>query len=365
MKRIMKKRLYKVRPYQPGRPIDEVKRELGLSDVIKLASNESPYPPSPKVLQAINRAAENINRYPDGGCYYLRQALARKLNVKEDQLIFGNGSDELIILALRACVEKGDEVIMARPSFLIYPIGSQIIGARIKQVPLKNMHYDLTKMVQAVTPKTKIIFLANPDNPNGTYMAKKELVPFLRKVRNDVLVFLDEAYYEYGAVNKDFPDGLKLAKTFRNLIVTRTFSKMYGLAGLRIGYGIGQKETISILNRIREPFNVNSLAQAAALACLKDERYYRKLARGIESQKRMLYQALDAMGLPYVKTATNFILIDVRKDCSWVAQELMQRGVIVRHMKSWGYQRFIRVTIGTMKENKRFLKALKLVLDLS
>jgi histidinol-phosphate aminotransferase len=350
-----------VEPYQPGKPIDEVKRELGLKNVIKLASNETPYGPSPKVRQAIVKAVSQINRYPDSGCFYLRQALAKRHHVAPEQLIFGNGSDEIIVLALRAFVEEGDEVIIAKPSFLIYEIGAKIVGATIRSVPLNNFHYDLEGMAKEVTDRTKIVFIGNPDNPAGTYIPQDRLIKFLESIRRDIVVFVDQAYFEY-VLAKDYPDGIDLLKTYPNVITARTFSKMYGLAGLRIGYAAASAEIIDILNRLREPFNINSLAQAAALACLKDQGYYRRAAKNIEKQRRYIYTEVRKLGLQIKESVTNFILIDVGKKSQLVSNALLKQGVIVRDMSFWGLNSFIRVTIGTEKENRMFVKALSSVI---
>ncbi len=356
-----KENILKVKPYVPGKPIEDVKRELGLKHVIKLASNENPFEPSPRVLAAIAKTAKQINRYPDGACFYLRQELAKRLKVSEDQLIFGNGSDEVIVLAVRAFVKPGDEVVIAKPSFLIYEIASFIEGAVVRSVPLQNFRYDLAGMKAAITAKTRIVFIGNPDNPAGTYVSKVELEKFLKSIRRDVLVFLDEAYFEYVHEN-DYPNGIDFLKTYKNVVVTRTFSKMYGLAGLRVGYGIGDPVIIDILNRLREPFNVNSIAQAAAIACLKDQNYYRGIARAIEKERKYLYTQFEKLGIHYEQSFTNFILLKVAKDSSAVAQGLMRQGVIIRDMNVWGLKNYIRVTIGSSKENKMLIKALTEVL---
>ena len=226
MKNIARKEIFKIKPYVPGKPIEEVERQLGLRNVIKLASNESPFGPSPSVIKAITKHAANLNRYPEGSCFYLRNKLAKRLGVKENQLVFGNGSDELIVLAVRAFVSPGDEVVLSSPSFLIYEIASKIAGARVKTVPLKDFKYDLRKMSRAVTKKTKLVFIANPDNPNGTYVTEKEVRQFIKGIPRNVIVFFDEAYYEL-VDKKDYPNILKLLKTGKNLIVARTFSKAY------------------------------------------------------------------------------------------------------------------------------------------
>ena len=349
--------IYKIKPYVGGKPIDEVRRELGLKSIIKLASNENPYPPSPKVLAAMGRAAREVNRYPDGGCFLLRRTLARKLNINEDRLIFGNGSDEIIVLAVKAFAAKGDEVIIAKPSFLIYEIASTLSGTRLHQVPLRDFRYDLQAMKAKVNARTKIIFIGNPDNPAGTYITQSQAEDFLTDVPKSTLVFFDEAYFEYVQA-KDYPDTLGLMKKYPNVMTSRTFSKIYGLAGLRIGYGIARREIIDILNRLREPFNVNSMAQAAAMAALGDEAYYRNILKDVNEQRHLLYRSLERMGIAYEESFTNFILVHVGTDSSRVAASLLKKGVIIRDMAAWGLKGYIRVSIGNASENKRFIKTL-------
>lgn len=347
-----------VKPYVPGKPIDEVKRELGLQNVIKLASNENPYPPSPKVMQAMQEALLSVNRYPNGDCHALRQELSKFLNVAPAQLIFGNGSDELIVLAVRLFAREEDEVIIAKPSFLVYDIASRIAGARLVSVPLKNFHYDLEGMQKAVTERTRIIFLGNPDNPAGTYLTQRAVETFLENVPRDVLVFIDEAYFEYVQAD-DYVDSLGLLQRYPNVVVSRTFSKMYGLAGLRVGYAVCREELSDLFNRIREPFNVNSVAQAGAVACLRDQAYYKDIARQIEEQRRYLYEQLGRLGLEYRETCTNFIMVKVPGDAKEMTGELMRRGVIVRDMSFWGITDHVRVSIGTAEENRTFIEALE------
>ncbi len=358
MKKSVRKSILHIKPYVPGRPIEEVKRELGLKNVIKLASNENPYGPSPKVQKAIITAVQTINRYPDAGCYYLRRELSKRLNLKSSQIVFGNGSDELIVLAIKALVNVGDEVIIAKPSFLIYDIASRIAGAQIKAIPLKSFCYDLTAMKKAVTKKTKIIFLGNPDNPAGTYFTQMQIENFMKGLRKDILVFLDEAYYEY-VEQKDYVDSISLLKRYKNIFVTRTFSKMYGLAGLRVGYGIGNQEFVDYLNRIREPFNVNSLAQVAAVACLKDQKYYKEIAKIFSQQRVVLNKSLNELGFKTIKSFTNFILIRVNGSATKFCSKLLKKGIIVRDMSFWGMNDMIRVSIGSEKENKKFIKIIK------
>lgn len=361
MKITPKQNILKVKPYIPGKPIEEVKRELGLKSVIKLASNENPYGPSPRVLRAMAAASRGVNRYPDGACFYLRKELATRLKVSQDQIIFGNGSDEVIVLAVRAFVHEGDEVIIAKPSFLIYEIASLIEGARVCSVPLKNFRYDLEGMKRVVTAKTKIIFIGNPDNPAGTYIPKDELKKFIMDIRKDILIFIDEAYFEYVHA-EDYPNGMDFIKGHGNVVVTRTFSKMYGLAGLRVGYGVGDAAVIDVLNRLREPFNVNSIAQAAAIACLKDKKYYQGIAKSVEEERKFLYTNFKALDIQYEESHTNFVLLRVKNDSSVVAQALLKKGVIIRDMNAWGLKNYIRITIGSRKENRLLIRALQEVL---
>jgi histidinol-phosphate aminotransferase len=358
---VANKYILDIKPYIPGKPIEDVKRELGLKSVIKLASNENPYPPSRKVLAAIQKAAVSVNRYPDGGCFVLRKALAKCLKVSEDQLIFGNGSDEVIVLAVKAFVSEGDEVIIAQPSFLIYDIASRLAGAKIHAVPLQNFRYDLEGMKAKLSKRTKIVFIGNPDNPAGTYVTQAQLEDFIKAASKETLISIDEAYFEYVQA-KDYPDSLALVKKYPNVIVTRTFSKMYGLAGLRVGYGIARPEMIDILNRLREPFNVNSIAQVAAVAALSDQAYYKKIAKETKIQRQFLYRSLTGMNILYSESFTNFILINVGGDSGPVAQALLKKGVIIRDMNAWGLKGYIRVSIGNTAENKRFINTLKTVI---
>lgn len=349
-----------VKNYVPGKPIEEVRRELGLKDVIKLASNENCLGPSPKAVAAIKKNLKNINRYPDASSFYLKKKTAKFLGVDENNLIFGNGSDEIIGIAVRTFVGDGDEVVIARPTFLIYEIVSQIQNADIKFVPLaKDLRHDLNAMKKAITDKTKIVFIANPDNPTGTYITKAELNEFFKGLPEDLIVFLDEAYFEFAKYSyKDYPDGLSYIDR-PGVIVSRSFSKAYGLAGLRIGYGISSPEVISYMERAREPFNVNLLAQAAARAAIDDKAFLKKTLLHVEVEKDFIYENLRKMKLDYVESATNFIMVDVKKDCKEIFNALLKKGVIVRDMKAWGWDSFIRVTVGKREENKRFIEALK------
>ena len=343
--------------YKPGTPIEEVQRRFKLSSVIKLASNENALGPSPKALAALRAAAGDLHRYPDSTCRLLRERLAKTLKVDPESLVFGNGSDELIVLALRAFVDPGDHVVVASPTFLIYEQQARACGASVSVVPLKGFRYDLPAMRAAMTPHTKLVFIANPDNPTGTYVTKRELEAFLRGLGPETIVFLDEAYYEFVDA-ADYPKTLAYTKD-RPVIVTRTFSKAYGLAGLRVGYGAAQPTLAAAMNAVREPFNVNSLAQAAAAAALGDAAFLARTRRLIREGRRYLEQSLDALKLRRVPSVTNFILMELGPRAPEVAKALLTRGVIVREMSAWKLSGCIRVTVGTAAENRRFIQALK------
>lgn len=355
---LLKKELLKICPYKPGKPIEELQRELGLKDIVKLASNENPIGPSPEAVKAARKYLLNVNRYPDGGSFELKKRLAKHLGVAESNIIAGNGSDEIILIVVRAMLSEGDEVIVARPTFVMYSITSKTAGAKVVEVPVKDFYYDLKAMKNAVCARTKIIFIANPDNPVGTYLKEKEILEFMDGLSKDILVFFDEAYYEFACDEPGYPRMLKyLGK--KNIIITRTFSKAYGLAGLRIGYGIADKGLINYLEKVRPPFNTNSLAQAAACAALDDEVFLSDTKKVIRQGKGYLYREFERLGFEYIPSAANFILVDVKTDSADLFKNLLNLGVIVRGMEEWGLDSFIRVTVGTQEENERLVRALK------
>lgn len=357
-----KKNLARVKNYQPGKPIEEVEREYGVKNAVKMASNENALGPSPKAMAAAKRALKSSHRYPDGGSFYLRQALSKRLEVSPESIVFGNGSDELLVMAVRAFVGPGDEVVIADPTFLIYEIATTAEDGVVVRVPMKAFHYDLKAMLNRVTPKTKLVFIANPDNPIGTYVSGAALERFMDLLRKDVVVVLDEAYYEFAAANSDYPNGFELLKKYENLIVTRTFSKAYGLSGLRIGYAVANAPVANALNKVREPFNVNSVAQAAALAALEDKDHLRRTLRMVGEGRVLLSEGLKALGCEVVDTATNFVLVDLKCDATPVYLKLLKKGVIVRPMAAWGMKTFIRVTVGKPADNKRFLRKIGRIL---
>ncbi len=363
MRNLVRQNILSVKQYTPGKPIEEVKRELGLKEVIKLASNENCLGASPKALAAIRGALKEINRYPDSLSFYLRKKISKSLGIGEPNIIFGNGSDEVIGIAIRTFVGRGDEVIIAQPTFLMYEIFCKLADATIVSVPLdKDLRYDLRAMKEAITDKTKMVFIANPDNPTGTYVSKRELDLFFEGLPKNVIVFIDEAYFEFAdSAYRDYPNGIDYLGR-PGVIVGRSFSKAYGLAGVRIGYGLSGVETIGYMERSREPFNVNLLAQAGAAAAIDDKAFLRKTLAHVKREKEFLYSGFRRIGLKFVRSATNFVMVDVERDGKRVFEALLKKGVIVRDMKAWGLDRYIRVTIGTRAENTEFLEALESVL---
>jgi histidinol-phosphate aminotransferase len=353
-----------VTPYAPGKPIEEVARELGLdpAGIIKLASNENPLGPSPKALDAIRAHLGDVRLYPDSDGYSLRHALAAHLDVAPDQVIVGRGSDEVMHFLAVAYLEAGDEVVMGDPPFSMYEISTLLMGATPVKVPLKDYAHDLPAMAAAVTPRTKILYVANPHNPTGAMNTRAEVEAFLDAVPEHVLVVLDEAYYEY-VTRDDYPQSLDYVRQGRNVLVMRTFSKIYALAGLRVGYGVcGRKEVLFALHQVREPFNVANLAQWAAIASLEDPDQVPRSVATNEAGKAYLYGEFARMGLPYVPTESNFVLVDIKQPCKAIFPKLLREGVIVRTGDPFGYPTMIRVTIGTADENARFIAALEKVL---
>ncbi|MEJ2313268.1 MAG: histidinol-phosphate transaminase [Nitrospirota bacterium] len=347
-----------IEPYVPGKPIEELERELGIKGSVKLASNENPAGPSRKAVEALTPEVMGaLNRYPDGGAFYLTRALAERHGVSEDQIILGNGSNELIDIAVRTFMRPGDEAVMAWPSFVVYPMSVQAQGCRGVRVPLRDFRHDLAKMAEAVTEKTKMVFVANPNNPTGTINTRDEFDGLMEGMPEGVLVLVDEAYFEY-VESADYADAMKHMRSGRNVLALRTFSKIYGLAGLRIGYGVTRPEIARDMNRLREPFNTNSLAQAAALAALSDTGHVERSKRINGEGKAYLYRELDALGIRYVPTEANFIFMFPGKPSAEVYGALLKRGVIVRPMG----EDSIRVTIGLPEENKRFIEGMKAVL---
>jgi len=348
--------LLTLRPYTPGRPIEEVERELGLTGTIKVASNENALGPSPAALAALSEALPHLHRYPDGGAVLLARKLAARLGVEPRQILFGNGSNEIIELLVRAFAGPGREVVMSRDAFLIYQLVARAVDAEAVQVAPRTHHHDLAAMAAAITPATSLVFVASPNNPTGTIVRRAEWREFLARVPAHVMVAVDQAYVEF-VDDPDYADAMADLATHANVMVLRTFSKIYGLAGLRIGYGVGDAEIVAGIGRLRQPFNVNSLAQVAAMAALDDDEHVERSRALVREGRIRFARALSTMRLPYVEGQANFVLVEVG-DGARVTDQLLRRGVIVRPMDGYGMPEMIRITYGTAEEDARCLAAL-------
>jgi histidinol-phosphate aminotransferase len=358
MKVLVPDYILSIKPYSPGKPLEELEREYGIVDSIKLASNENPLGPSPMAIEAIRRAMPKLNRYPDGSGYDLIQKISDHIGVSPQHIVLGNGSDEIIGMLAFAFLQPGDEVVLPNPSFLMYDIMVRGAGAVPIPVPLTSLSIDLDRILERITSKTRIIFLCNPNNPTGTIITKNVFHAFIKEIPDNIIVVVDEAYIEFVrdpncAVSFEHMDAMK------PLVALRTFSKVYGLAGLRIGYGVMPAAIADILNRIRLPFNANSLAQVGAGAALDDKGFIEKVISLIHEGLDFLYDGLDRLGIRYFPTQSNFFLIDVLKDADVIYENMLKQGVIVRSMKSYGYPNYIRVNVGLHDENVRFLQAIK------
>jgi len=350
-------------PYAPGKPIEEVERELGIRDSVKVASNENPLGPSPLALAALGPALAGVHRYPDGGGHALRHALGRHWGVSPEEVLLGNGSNELLELVGRCFLLPGDEAVYAAQSFVVYDMVAQMTGATKVVVPLRSLAHDLDAMRRAVTPRTKIVFLANPNNPTGTAVPPAAIEAFLEGLPAEPVAVVDEAYYEYLPPELR-PDALRLVRGGRRVLVLRTFSKIYGLAGLRIGYGIGPADLVALLNRLRAPFNTSSLAQVAATAALQDTQHVARTRALTEAGRKYLTEQFQALGLSVAPSQANFLLVDVGRPGVAVSEALLRQGVIVRPMGGYGFPTHLRISVGTAQENERCIAALKAVLGI-
>ncbi len=383
IEKLVRKEVFSFQPYIPGKPVAEVARErnIQLNKIIKLASNENPLGPSKKAITSLRKNLGKIYFYPESNCPELRKKLARKLKVKPENLIFGNGSDEIIELIGKTFLNPEDEIIVSEHAFIRYKMAGDLMGCKIVTVPMTpplsvianevkqsrfskgaGFTHNLEAMVKAVTRRTKVIFIANPNNPTGTYNTAKEFEDFLLQIadcRLQILIVVDEAYYEYAKVEKDYPDTLEYLREGKNIIILRTFSKIYALAGLRIGYGIAKKEIIDFLERIRPPFNVNYLAQVSALASLNDDTQIERSAKLVKNEKKYLYTELTKLGIEYIPSSANFILLKMNSSGQRVFDDLLAQGIIVRAMEEYGFPEYIRVTIGLPQENKKFITVLR------
>ncbi|EKD54230.1 MAG: Histidinol-phosphate aminotransferase [uncultured bacterium] len=348
-------------PYQPGKPIEEVERELAISSIIKLASNENPLGASNAALQAAEQALLKAHLYPDGGCYELKQTLAMFLQVIPTQLTLGNGSENVLEMITKAYLTVGDSAVISEYAFLTIPLLIKSYGAEIISTPANKFGHDIKKMVDAVKKNTRIIFIVNPNNPTGTYTKKDELIYLLESIPANILVVVDEAYHEYIEC-ADYPDTLALLKKYPNLVITRTFSKAYGLAGLRLGYAISSPIIADILNRARLPFNVNTVAAYAAKAALLDQDHIAKSVILNKEGRQQLADGLKKLNLHFIPSLGNFISFDARQDANQIYQKLLYKGIIVRPLHAYHMPTYLRVTIGTFTQNEKFLTALQEVL---
>ena len=353
----------KLSPYVPGKPVDELARELNLdpAGIVKLASNENPLGPSPKALEAVRGELAEMTRYPDGNGFELKRRLAARCGVQASQVTLGNGSNDVLDLVARAYLGPGLNAVFSQYAFAVYPIATQAVGAQGKVVPATDFGHDLEAMLAAIDGQTRVVFIANPNNPTGTWFGPQALSAFLERVPENVLVVLDEAYIEY-AQGDELPDGLDYLARHPNLLVSRTFSKAYGLAALRVGYAISSSQIADVLNRVRQPFNVNSLALAAACAALDDQDYLVRSRQANDAGMAQLEDGLRALGLAWIPSRGNFIAVDFARDTAAINQALLREGVIVRPVAGYGMPNHLRVSIGTAQENTRFLAALTQVL---
>lgn len=362
IKRKARPEVFTLKPYVPGKPIEDVKRELGLEDIIKLASNENPLGSSPKAIDAVEKCLQQMHLYPDANCFNLKKRLAAVTDIDEAGILIGNGSDEILMLLAATFLNREDEIIYAKPSFSEYEFTAKIMGAKCVEVPLIDFTHDLNSILKAINDKTKMVFICNPNNPTGTIVNDAEIKCFMESIPDDILVVFDEAYSEYVESN-EYTSGLKYVQAGKNAIVLRTFSKIYGLAALRVGYALTTPEIAQAVEMITEPFNVNMLAQVAALAAIDDTEHVCRSKEINTAGKQFLYEEFKKLGLSYVPTEANFIFVNTGKNSQDVFKAMLQKGVIIRTGDIFGYPDFIRVTIGTQAENERFVKSLKQVLE--
>jgi len=349
-----------LQPYQPGKPIDELERELGIANAIKLASNENPLGPSPFAIAALHEEVNAVERYPDGNSYYLRRALGEHLGVAPQQITLGNGSNDVLDLLARTFVTPGDEVVFSEFGFLVYPLVTQAAGGAPVVAPATHWGHDMGAMLAKTGPRTKLLFIANPNNPTGTYNSVSDLRHLLEKLDSRIVVCVDEGYFEY-VEKDDYASALDMLPDFPNLVVTRTFSKVYGLAGLRIGYAVASNEITDLLNRVRQPFNVNAAAQAAALAALEDAGHISRSVEVNRQQRERLHSEMTALGLAVIPSVANFLTVGFSGNADRMYQALLRAGVIVRPIVNYGMPQHLRITVGRTTENDRFLGALKAI----
>ncbi len=355
-------KLLAVKPYQPGKPISECQRELGRLEFIKLASNENPLGASPHVTSQLSDEFQHLTLYPDGSAYDLKKALSDFHRIHFDQLILGNGSEDVLRMAIQTFVWDDHHILISEYAFVAYKILAQGLGREVKEIPSYHFGIDLEAMLDAITPKTRMIIFANPNNPTGTYVNHQDFMRFMDNVSPDVFVVCDEAYYEY-ILERDYPQTIPLLDQYPNLIITRTFSKAYGLAGLRVGYGIANPQVIDLMNRVRQPFNINHIAQVAARLALEDQAFVKKSVLINEQGKQQLIQGLDKLGLSFIPSHGNFIAVEIKIPGMDVFQTMLENGIIIRPLAPYKLEHYFRITIGTPKQNEACLKALAKVLQ--
>ena len=361
LKKLARRRIFDIEVWPAGKPIDALKEELGLPDLARMDTNENPLGPSPRAVKAMEQAIRHVNFYPDGPCQRLKRKLAGRLGISEDMVAFGNGADSCIRMVASAFINDGEEVIMADPSFPVYSIFTRVMGGEEVLVPLKDHTHDLEAMKKKIGPRTKLVCICNPNNPTGSIVRKAELDDFFRDLPPDVIVVLDEAYFEFVS-DPQFPDGLDYLREGHNIIVMRTFSKLYGLAGLRIGYMMAAPQMISVLERVREPYTVAAVAEEAALAAMDDQEFIDRVIENNEKSRSLIYRELDRLGLDYVPSHTNFLFVDLKTDARKVREALLHRGFLIRARTAWKLPTCVRITFGTEAQNAAFIRALEEVL---
>ncbi|MGJ7920927.1 histidinol-phosphate transaminase [Neobacillus sp. LXY-4] len=358
-----RKVLRKITPYLPGKPIWEVQKELGLDRVIKLASNENPIGPSPKAIKVLAGCLPELNRYPDANATYLKNKIAQRFGLTEGNLIITNGADELITLISETFLEPGDEIIVPSPSFSEYDFGANLMGANVVAVPLsEDFQFNIKDIISSVTEKTKLVYLCSPNNPTGTYLPRNDLEQLLSTLPKHILVVFDSAYSHF-ATSVDYTDGIEFVKKDYPIIVLQTFSKVYGLAGLRVGFGISGESIINCIMKVKEPFNVNSLAQAAATAAITDDDHVMASQEVNRVGREQLYQAFEALKLKYTESMSNFVLVELGPKANDIYHELMAKGIIVRYGNTWGMPEYIRISVGTSEENSILIQQLTSILN--
>ena len=362
LKKIVNKGINDLSPYEPGKPIEDLERELGIKNAVKLASNENPVGPSPKVLQSIENILKNTHRYPDGNATKLKEVIGKKFSVKPNQVTIGNGSNDIIEFIARSFLGTDDSAIYSEHAFAVYPLVVKAVGAEGIEVPAKNFSHDLDAMLDSIKSNTKIIFIANPNNPTGSFIGRSEILKFLDKVPENIIVLLDQAYFDYSSFEDSDVD-FDILNNYPNLVMSRSFSKAYGLAGFRIGYSVSSEDVANYLNRVRQPFNANSLALFAAEQAIEDEEFMNKCLQLNLEQKKVLYKGLESLGFHCLPSKGNFISFDCKEDSTGLFNRLLSQGVIVRTLGVYKMPNFLRVSVGLPEENIIFLEKLQLTMS--